>query len=391
MSQILLGLILELPLPGRQVLRCLVTIVHALLDFLYLAQFPSHTNNTITHLDSSLTHFHDHKDVFINLRICQHFNLPKIHSLSHYIQSICLFGTTDNYNMEQTEQLHIELMKYAFRATNHKDIPRQMVVWVECCKKVQDHTAFIKWWQEQVDASSALPIGPPEPGAQSLKMAKQPSLKAISFDDLACKYGAIDFQDAQADFITQTNHPTTSRAALSQLAADMLIPFCSVPVHHKIKFSNLDDSEIVNSIQIQPEHKDVHGHLVAAHFDMALIFGKAQDGSMHGINGNQIAQVRMVFKIPQKAIHEVFPSSVIMPPEHLAYVEWFSPIPINPGPSHLLYKTFFLMGVMAGEGGEGGGDGMMAGEGEGEGEDEDEGVVRVRREVVIKSEGRGMV
>ncbi|KAF8271892.1 hypothetical protein EI94DRAFT_1796756 [Lactarius quietus] len=169
-------------------------------------------------------------------------------------------------------------------------------------------------------------------------MAKQPSLKAVLFDDLACKYGAIDFQDALADFITQTNHPTTSGAALSQLAADTLIPFCLVPVHHKIKFSNSDDSEIINSIQIWPEHKDVHGHPVAAHFDTALIHRNAQDSSMHGINGNQIAQVRMVFEIPQKVIHEVFPSSDIMPPEHLAYVEWFSPIPVNPGPSHLLYK-----------------------------------------------------
>ncbi|KAF8261794.1 hypothetical protein EI94DRAFT_1525433, partial [Lactarius quietus] len=145
MSQILLGLVLEFPLPSGQVSPHLVTIVCALLDFLYLAQFPSHTNDTITCLNSSLTHFHDHKDVFIDLGICQHFNLPKIHSLSHYIQSIHLFGTTDNYNTEQTEQLYIELMKYAFCATNHKDVPRQMVMWVDCREKVQDHATFIKW------------------------------------------------------------------------------------------------------------------------------------------------------------------------------------------------------------------------------------------------------
>ncbi|KAF8261802.1 hypothetical protein EI94DRAFT_1888146 [Lactarius quietus] len=155
MSRILLGLVLELPLPSRQVSLHLVTVVRALLDFLYLAQFPSHTNDTITHLDSLLTCFHDHKDIFIDLRICQHFNLPKIHSLSHYIQSICLFGTTDNYNTEQTKQLHIELMKYAFRATNRKDVPHQMVMWVEWHEKVQDHVAFIKWQQEQVDVVCA--------------------------------------------------------------------------------------------------------------------------------------------------------------------------------------------------------------------------------------------
>ncbi|KAF8256630.1 hypothetical protein EI94DRAFT_1764485 [Lactarius quietus] len=317
MSWLLLGLVLDLPLPGGQVLQRLITAVRALLDFLFLAQFQSHMTHTIMHLETVLTRFHDNKEVFMDLGVRDHFNLPKIHSMGHYILSIRLFGTTDNYNTEQTERLHVELTKGAFNASNRKDVRSQMSMWVVRREKIQDHMAYIKWWQEQVVASSASSIGPPQPGARSLKMAKHPALKAVSFDDLAYKYGATDFQDTLADFIAQTNHPTTSGAALSQLAADTLIPFCSVPVHHKIKFTNSDNT-IVDSIQIRPEQKD------ACH---------------------RIAQVRVVFEIPNKSIHEVFPSSdiALMPPEHLAYVEWFLPIPINLGPHHLLYKVHRLV------------------------------------------------
>ena len=118
-------------------------------------------------------------------------------------------------------------------------------------------------------------------------MAQNPMLKAVSFNDLAQNYGAIEFQDALADFIAQTNNPMASGATLSTFASNTLIPFRSVPVYHKIKFSSPDGSEIIDSIQVRPDQKDSHGRRVPSRFDTALVYGKSrsQDKLVHGTDG----------------------------------------------------------------------------------------------------------
>ena len=98
-------------------------------------------------LEHSLAAFHKNKVVFVDLGVRNGFNVLKIHSLLHYGQSICLFGTTDNYNTKQMERLHIDFTKDAYCATNHKDEYPQMTTWLERRKKVQQHVTFIEWWQ----------------------------------------------------------------------------------------------------------------------------------------------------------------------------------------------------------------------------------------------------
>ena len=47
MCRFLLGLITDVPLPGRQVASHVLQAIHTLLDFVHLAQYPSHmTQNT---------------------------------------------------------------------------------------------------------------------------------------------------------------------------------------------------------------------------------------------------------------------------------------------------------------------------------------------------------
>jgi hypothetical protein len=67
MCRILIGLVINLPLPNEQGSSCITKAVHALLDFLYLAQLPSHTSETLYLLDDSLGRFHRNKLVFVEL------------------------------------------------------------------------------------------------------------------------------------------------------------------------------------------------------------------------------------------------------------------------------------------------------------------------------------
>ena len=169
MCGILLGLIVDLLVHGGQNSSCMVKAVHALLDFLFLAQFPCHTSDTLLQLEECLAAFHTNKAVFVDLSIRQNFNIPKLHALLHYTLSICLFGTTDNYNTEQSEHLHIDLAKEAYCATNCKDKYAQMTMWLERREKVQWHIASINWRQNNwQNIRTRSPIGPLCVCAQSI-------------------------------------------------------------------------------------------------------------------------------------------------------------------------------------------------------------------------------
>jgi hypothetical protein len=143
MCSILLGLIVNLLVPGGLDLSCIIKAVHALLDFLFVAQYESQTSDTISWMQDHLRQFHDNKVIFVELDVCTQFNLLKLHSLSHYVSSIELYGATDNYNTEQSEWLHIDLAKDAYHATNHKEEYSQMTKWLECHEKLQQYTVFI--------------------------------------------------------------------------------------------------------------------------------------------------------------------------------------------------------------------------------------------------------
>jgi hypothetical protein len=281
MCAILLGLIIDLPLPSALNSSRLIKAVRALLDFLYLARFTSHTDETIRRLEDSLAAFHNNKAIFIDLGVREHFNIPKLHSLSHYVSSIRQFGTTDNYNTEQSERLHIDMAKDAYRAMNQKDEYSQMTIWVERREKIEQHVDFVVWRQQGNQHNPPLQsqIGPLCPPAQRVKMPRNPSVKAKSICDIIWMYGAVDFADALGDFIAGVLNNMLPGRATRYRGENVYLPFSRVPVYHCMKFttsSNPEESEIIDAIHARPEQKDSCGRFIPSCFDTVLVKGREQ-------------------------------------------------------------------------------------------------------------------
>ena len=95
-----------------------LVMARSLLDFIYYAQFQQQMHKTLAAMQESLNLFHSHKAILTKLHIWDHFNVPKIHSLLHYVSSICVLGSADGYNMEYPEHLHINYTKDAYHASN---------------------------------------------------------------------------------------------------------------------------------------------------------------------------------------------------------------------------------------------------------------------------------
>ena len=199
-ARVILGIIIDLPLktksnysPNR-----IVKAVRALLDFAYLAQYPVHSDQSLDEMVNALHRFHANKRIFIDLGIRTDFEFNKLHSYLHYKFMIQRYGSTDNYNTEHTERLHIPYAKDAFQATNSKNEYPQMTLWVECKEKILSHATYIKWC---LDGKPPLVTIHSAKIPQRVKMTKFPSEKAVSFDTLKHNYSASMFKHALTHFI----------------------------------------------------------------------------------------------------------------------------------------------------------------------------------------------
>ena len=330
----------------------LVCAVRAVLDFLYIAQFPSQTDETLALLTESLSAFHNNKEIFKELGIRDLFNIPKFHSMQHYVESIRNYGTTDNYNTEYTERLHIDLAKDAYKLTNFKDEFTQMTLWLERKEKVVRHAAFIEW------RLSGKPVPLPPPARYPhIQMTKNPT-KTVSLAKIASDYKAPLFSEALQMVVAHHQHPTASQDRLNYVAPKIALPFMSVPMFHKIKFWNQDPycwpdcSDVLDVAHVRPHRKGKRGW-IPERFDTVLV--NPEDGvdnvaTIRGslfptyvmnqkitmVTGCSIAQVRVVFQFPENASHLL---NCDIPKCHFAYVEWFSKIGGAPDRNHKMFKV----------------------------------------------------
>ncbi|KAF8134816.1 hypothetical protein EV363DRAFT_1447582 [Boletus edulis] len=270
-----------------------ISASRALLDFIYLAQYQSHTDATILALQAALDNFHHHKEIFVDLGYHKHFNIPKFHSLTHYVSTIRSLGSLDGFNSEHSERLHIDYAKKAYAKSNRRDYTAQMTKWLQRQEAEDLEAVYPSDKADSVAPSTSLNLSPT--GSQ-YRVSKRPHLPKKTVKYLVDHHGAVGFIAALKAFID------------------------TLPVnHHYLEPNAYDRFDCYTNIVVplQPhEHRSNGPHKppTPACFDTALVL---VDKDEHIHSGLRVAEVRAIFLLPSHLGNFLEP---------LAYIHWFKPL-----------------------------------------------------------------
>ena len=269
MARILLGCLVGV-LPQQGILAC-----RALLDFIYLAQYRTHDDITLGYLETALATFHANKQYFVMTGVREHLHIPKFHSLMHYLDSIRMLGTTDNYNTEMFERLHIDFAKEGWRASNQRDAFPQMITWLSRREKMQAFENYIY--------TSNPSLRPTPPTSHIRSLPKYPSQPRKPITLIGTQHDAPSFSQALKLLLNQTlSQPTSARVALGHP-----LPFEKVDVFHIFKFhpTRIDDEAVVelerDVIKASPGRNGKPGT-----FDTVVVLQR-DDAESTGLRGEQ--------------------------------------------------------------------------------------------------------
>lgn len=150
-------------------------------DFVYIAQYESHSEDTLIYLDQALRDFHDNKAWIAALgvrdgpRKKQQFNIPKLETFQHVVRFIRDVGSVEQFSSDQTERLHMT-SKAFYRASNRKEFVSQMCLSVDRDEKVALFAMWVEWkssdeidLEEDIDEDDLQNLGGYDPLAARLQ------------------------------------------------------------------------------------------------------------------------------------------------------------------------------------------------------------------------------
>ncbi|EIW86269.1 hypothetical protein CONPUDRAFT_86280 [Coniophora puteana RWD-64-598 SS2] len=301
-----------------------LTSACALIDFIFLAQYHSQTTETLTRMEEALKTFHDTKGTFSTQR--DHFNLAKLHALLHYIDCVLFLGSLDGLNTENTERLHINFAKRAYRASNRKDFITQMAMWLQRHKAVAWWDRYLDW---RLEICAGATIGLDAEGDELQRESQEPSKESVSVgrtspfpnmpvSSLIDNFGAHHFTTAVTGFLRVR---CALRPNFEPSDIDTYNVFGSAVVHMKprpfINVKKLDVRVYATPLEELGGRKGT----VPPRWDTVLVEVDS-DARRHfgGLSGLRVAELRVIFKLP---------SHLGKINEPLAYVHWFRELNVS--------------------------------------------------------------
>jgi len=258
MAKVLLGCLVGcMPLKG-------IAAVTALLDFIYIAQYSTHDSITLGYLQDALDRFHRNREYFITTLVREDFNIPKFHSLLHYIESIENFGTTDNYNTEMFERLHIDFAKHGWRASNQRDEFPQMIRWLSRQENIMSFEAHQKnGLQHQVKITSQ---GSAVKKRSLISIAKHPNFPKRQLSLIEVRHQAPDFTYYLKVFLMTF----TTNQIQHRWLDESDLPFKQVDVYNMFRFhpqgiqDTEEENDLVKALPRSAQNPD-------GHFDTVIV------------------------------------------------------------------------------------------------------------------------
>lgn len=246
MAKILLGCLVV------QIAPIGIHAIKALLDFIYLAQYPTHNTQTLEYLKDALDDFNKNKQYFIQVQVWDNLNIPKFHALLHYIKSIENFGTTDNYNTEMFERLHIDFAKEGWCASNQRDEFLQMIRWLSRQEKVKyfDNHIGRLLASSSLGEDEIITEGPPNPHHPSISIAKYPNFRNCSISAIENLHNAPQLSRHLKIFLNSFLPTPVSNRNLDSTS----LPISHIDVYNMFRFQhgeihdNDEEKDIVKAI-----------------------------------------------------------------------------------------------------------------------------------------------
>ncbi|KAH7918669.1 hypothetical protein BV22DRAFT_1134425 [Leucogyrophana mollusca] len=282
-------------------------------------------------MQDALTTFHNNKEAFVELGIREHFNIPKVHSMLHYIRSIQLFGSADGFNTESPERLHIDFAKRAYRASNRRDYVIQMTTWLGRQESIYIQETYLAWRGHR----TLTDVQDPEE-ADSDDSDMESELECRTGDNLPV--GLLLSTNLAGYYLPSTcPHPNTPIShVVEKHGASELIPTLQqwlqarrpdAIVQRLYPFDRVDVYKYISLLTPPYPHisetKRIHKirrcrrQPTPAHFDTAVVIENEDLYTGSGIAGLRIGQIKVIFTPPRHFATTMRP---------LAYVHWFRPL-----------------------------------------------------------------
>lgn len=106
----------------------MVRTIRAFIEFCYIARQEVHDTKSLQKLQETLERFHHYRTIFISTGVRSDFNLPRQHSLIHYVKLIRAYGAPNGLCSSITESKHIKSIKDPYRRSSRCNALGQMLV-----------------------------------------------------------------------------------------------------------------------------------------------------------------------------------------------------------------------------------------------------------------------